>query len=85
MRKSEVKSKRIYTIDLTTIDGEGAFPCPKCGVTVSPDAETEEVYRISETKVKGDELAQLILLCNKCDCKIKLTGFLSQSQEARHK
>ncbi len=81
MKKPTVKKGRTYTIDLTKINGDGAFPCPKCGVIISPDDETEEVYTVLETKVKNDELAELVLLCNKCRSKIRLTGFLSQPKE----
>jgi len=66
-----------FTVDLTKIEGEGDFPCPKCGVTISPDDETEKVYSILETKVKGDALERLIILCNKCRSEIHLVGFLS--------
>jgi predicted RNA-binding Zn-ribbon protein involved in translation (DUF1610 family) len=76
MMKKTAKKGKAYTIDLTKIDGDGAFPCPKCGVIISPDDETEEVYQILETKVKGDELAELILMCNKCKSTIRLVGFL---------
>jgi len=82
MKKPAVKKGRTHTIDLTKINGDGAFPCPKCGVIISPDDETEEVYTILETKVKDDELAGLVLVCNKCRSKIRLTGFLSQSKES---
>ncbi|MDH5459873.1 MAG: hypothetical protein OEW71_02405 [Candidatus Bathyarchaeota archaeon] len=82
MKKPAVKKGMTYTIDLTTIDGDGAFPCPKCGVIISPDDETEETYTIVETKVKNDELVELILMCNKCRSKIRLTGFLSQPKES---
>lgn len=81
MRKTAVKkSKPPCTVDLTKIEGDGAFPCPKCGVVISPDDDTDEVYTILETKVKNDELAELILLCNKCRTRIKLTGFLSSDE-----
>ncbi|MBS7615805.1 hypothetical protein KEJ45_01220 [Candidatus Bathyarchaeota archaeon] len=80
MKKAAVKKSAMYTVDLTKIDGDGAFPCPKCGVIISPDDETEEVYQIIETKVKGDDLAELMILCNKCGSTIKLTGFLQQSE-----
>lgn len=82
MRKAAIKKSVRYTIDLTKIDGDGAFPCPKCGVIISPDDETEEVYTIAETKVKDDELVELVLKCNKCGSKIRLTGFLSQQKES---
>ncbi len=78
MKKAATKKDVMYTVDLTKIDGDGAFPCPKCGEIISPDDESEEVYTILETKVKGDELAELILMCKKCGSKIRLVGFLQQ-------
>jgi predicted RNA-binding Zn-ribbon protein involved in translation (DUF1610 family) len=80
LKKAAVKKRVLHTIDLTKIDGDGAFPCPKCGIIISPDDETEEVYKIVETKIKGNELAELILVCNKCGSAIKLVGFLSQPE-----
>jgi predicted RNA-binding Zn-ribbon protein involved in translation (DUF1610 family) len=80
MKKTSVKSKVEYTVDLTKIDGDGAFPCPKCGAMISPDDETENTYHIVETRVKKDELEALILTCNSCGSTIRLMGFLSQPQ-----
>ena len=85
MRKTATKKGGNYTVDLTKIDGDGAFQCPKCSAIISPEDETEEVYTIVETKVKKDELTELILKCNQCGSKIKLVGFLSPSEEAIHK
>lgn len=81
MMKKEAVKKSVYTIDLTRIDGDGAFPCPKCGTVISPDDETEENYQIVDTRVKDDELTELTLTCRKCKSTIKLVGFLSQPQE----
>lgn len=81
MKKEAVKKSMMYTIDLVKIDGDGAFPCPKCGSIISPDDESEEVYQIVETKVKNDELAELMLTCNKCGSTIKLVGFLSPPED----
>ncbi|MEM3641832.1 MAG: hypothetical protein QXH37_07930 [Candidatus Bathyarchaeia archaeon] len=75
MKKPQPRSAE-YIVDLTKIDGDGAFPCPKCGVVISPDDETEEIYRIVDTKVKGDNLTELIIVCNKCGSTIRLVGFL---------
>jgi predicted RNA-binding Zn-ribbon protein involved in translation (DUF1610 family) len=80
MKKETLKKGITYTVDLTKIDGDGAFPCPKCGAIISPDDETEETYQIVETKVKDAELAELMLTCNKCKSAIKLVGFLSQQE-----
>jgi hypothetical protein len=67
--------KSDYTIDLRVINGDGAFPCPKCGVIISPDDETEEIYRIIETRVEKGDLKELTLICQKCKSKIKIIGF----------
>lgn len=80
MKKTSMKKEIAYTVDLTKIDGDGAFPCPKCGTVISPDDETDDTYQIVETKVKKDELAELILTCNKCGTAIKLTGFMSSPE-----
>jgi predicted RNA-binding Zn-ribbon protein involved in translation (DUF1610 family) len=76
MKKDAVKKDAMYTLDLTKIDGDGAFPCPKCGTIISPEDESEEVYKIVETKVRNDELIGLVLMCGKCGSTIRLTGFL---------
>ena len=78
MKKAATVKDSICTIDLTKIDGDGAFPCPKCETLISPDDESEETYQIAETIVKNDELAELVLTCKKCGTKIKLVGFLAQ-------
>jgi len=66
----------ILKVDITQIEGEGNFPCPKCGVTISPDDETETVFKIIDTKVKKHNLEELVILCNKCESRIRLVGFL---------
>jgi hypothetical protein len=81
MKKAAATVKdNICIIDLTKIDGDGAFECPnpKCGTLISPDDESEKTYQIVETVVKNDELAELVLTCKKCRTKIKLVGFLAR-------
>jgi len=80
MKKTAVKKNMVYTIDLTKIEGDGAFPCPKCGSVISPDDESDTTYEIVETRVKGDDLEELVLTCKKCGTTIKLVGFMSQPQ-----
>ncbi len=69
------KTGPYLTVDLTQIDGDGTFPCPKCGTVISPDDETEEVYKIIDTRVVNDELVELVVSCGTCGTVIKLTGF----------
>lgn len=68
-------NQELFTIDLARIDGNGDFPCPNCGVSISPDDESEEVYRIVDTRMKGETLEELTIQCNKCGSKIRLIGF----------
>jgi len=75
MKKSLSKKSFSYMIDLTQIDGDGSFPCPKCGTVISPEDETETVYKIVNTKVVNDELVELIIMCSECKSNIKLAGF----------
>jgi uncharacterized C2H2 Zn-finger protein len=68
-------SPLVYQVDLTEIQGEGDFPCPGCGVIISPEDETEDVYRIVSTKVHDDDLEELVIQCNRCKNTIRLVGF----------
>jgi len=72
-----MKKASTYVVDLTKIEGDGSFPCPKCGVLISPDDETETVYRILKTKMRNDELEELTIQCNICKSKIRIVGFLA--------
>ena len=68
-------SPLVYQVDLTELQGEGDFPCPSCGVVISPEDETEDVYKIVNTKVNGEALEELVIQCNRCKSKIRLVGF----------
>jgi ribosomal protein S27AE len=75
MKKNTDKKGMLYTLDLTKIDGDGSFPCPKCGTVISPEDETEQLYKIIDTKVINDQLVELVVMCSNCGSTIKLTGF----------
>lgn len=75
MMKRLDKDNAEFTINIAAIEGDGSFPCPKCGMSISPDDESEENYQILDTKVINDELTELVISCGKCRSTIKLTGF----------
>jgi hypothetical protein len=75
MNNTVIKKSGIQTINLSNLDGEGSFPCPKCATMISPDDESEEVYKIVDTKVVNNELAELVISCRTCGTTIKLIGF----------
>lgn len=75
MMKKLDKKASTYELDLTTIEDDGSFQCPKCGLSISPDDESEENYQILDTKVVNDELAELVINCVKCNSTIKLVCF----------
>ena len=64
-----------YIIDLTKVKGKGEFTCPKCGIIISPDDKTENVYTIVEPVVENESLTKLIIKCNSCGSRIHLIGF----------
>jgi len=64
-----------FVVDLFETEGRGEFKCPRCGVEISPDDATEDVYKILDVVIKEDRLDKVILECNKCGSRIHLTGF----------
>jgi predicted RNA-binding Zn-ribbon protein involved in translation (DUF1610 family) len=74
-RGKQTKQALVIELDLTKIDGNGDFPCPNCGVTISPEDESEDVYIILEEKVRNDALEEMLIKCNRCGKQIRLTGF----------
>ena len=75
MSKKNLEKTEPYSVDLTKIDGDGSFPCPKCGSVISPEDESEEAYKIINTKVINDQLVELVVVCSNCASTIRLTGF----------
>jgi predicted RNA-binding Zn-ribbon protein involved in translation (DUF1610 family) len=75
MSKKNPQASGPFSVDLTKIDGDGSFPCPKCGSVISPEDESEETYKIVNTKVVNDQLVELVVECSSCGSTIRLTGF----------
>ena len=75
MKRNTTKEGMTQTINLAEIEGDGAFPCPKCGTIISPEDETEKVYKIIDTKIINDELVELVIVCENCRTQVKLIGF----------
>jgi transcription initiation factor IIE alpha subunit len=75
--KKKMKTRLLleYKVDLTKIEGSGDFPCPKCGVKMSPEDQTEGTYSIKEIKTRRDTLEELVIRCQRCKSLIRLTGF----------
>jgi DNA-directed RNA polymerase subunit RPC12/RpoP len=70
-----MKQIHAYEIDLTKIEGNGDFACPRCGTKISPEDDTEEAYSILEPKVNSHGLKELVIQCKTCGIRIHLTGF----------
>ena len=71
----QMKPPLVYQVDLTELRGEGEFSCPGCGVIISPEDETDDIYRVVNTTVHGKNLEELVIQCNRCKSKIRLVGF----------
>ena len=74
-RFGKMEKSKSFVVDLSKTKRSGEFECPKCGVRISPDDQSEDAYIILETIMKRDCLEKLILQCNKCGSKIQLIGF----------
>jgi len=70
-----MERNKLYTIDLTKTIGNGNVKCPKCGVEISPDDMSEDVYTVLQSIVNKDCLERVVLQCNRCGSKINLIGF----------
>ena len=70
-----MKQGNVHRLDLTKIDGDGDFPCPKCGIVISPEDSTEKKYLLLEPKISSGGLEEVVILCNGCGSHIHLTGF----------
>ncbi len=88
--RSELKQKNLggafpsdneeyHEIDLRKLDGDSSFPCPSCGTIIDPDDDTEEIFQVSETETKNNELFALTLICNNCRTNIRLVGFIDSA------
>ncbi|MCK4933251.1 hypothetical protein KAS06_01135 [Candidatus Bathyarchaeota archaeon] len=70
------RTSTVYVIDLTKIEGDGDFPCPSCGVVISPEDKSGDKYVIKNVRMKrGDELEELVIKCNGCGSVVHITGF----------
>ena len=69
------KQNLCYELDLSLTGPNGDFLCPKCGLFLSPDDETENNYRILETTVNSRGLESFIVQCKRCMSQIRLVGF----------
>ena len=81
MAKKTLEKSGPFMVDLTQIDGDGSFPCPKCKNMISPEDESEETYKILNTKVVNDQLVELVVECISCRSTIRLTGFEAAAME----
>jgi len=71
MMKKLDKKTSMYKVNLASDDG--SFQCPKCGLSISPDDDSEENYQILDTKLVKGELVELIVCCGKCRSTIEVS------------
>jgi hypothetical protein len=66
----------MFKIDLTKLEGDGEFPCPACGTTISPDDYSGITYNVLKVKMKPDgTIGEVCIQCEKCRSTICLVGF----------
>ena len=75
MEVKKMEKSLIYTVVFANLQEDGTFLCPNCGVKISPNDETEDVYCILESKLIDNKLEEISILCKNCKSIIKLIGF----------
>jgi hypothetical protein len=75
MMKNPEQTTPSFKINLATLEGDGSLLCPKCGMRISPEDETEENYKVVDTKTVNNRLDEIVVACGKCRSIITLTGF----------
>jgi ppGpp synthetase/RelA/SpoT-type nucleotidyltranferase len=66
-----------FIIDLRKVEGDGNFPCPKCGTILDPSDDSDTKYNIVETKINRNALLTgLVIKCKKCNSLIGIEGFV---------
>jgi predicted RNA-binding Zn-ribbon protein involved in translation (DUF1610 family) len=85
MMSKKLKQILSYMVDLTKTDREGAFQCPLCGNSISPDEDSEKDYSILEAKVNASSLEEVVIRCNRCESQINLIGFPPNDWLSNHR
>jgi predicted RNA-binding Zn-ribbon protein involved in translation (DUF1610 family) len=67
-------------MELDEINRNGSLPCPGCGVHISPDDQTEEVYTLLDVNMNGVSLEEIVVRCNRCRSQIYIAGFSKAEQ-----
>jgi len=71
-----MRMERRFRIDLTKIEGDGAFSCPTCGATINPDDYSGMTYELLDTKIRENgTVEEVVLRCRGCASIICLEGF----------
>jgi len=64
-----------FVIDLSKIEGEGDFSCPKCRVTISPDDDSGMTYDLLKSVEQDGLLEKVTIKCKTCRSTIKIEDF----------
>lgn len=77
------KHEPIITTNIRKLDieSDGKFPCPKCGAVISPEDETDEIYKILnvERSPSGD-ISGVLIRC-KCGAVIRIVGLEGEDED----
>ncbi|MBS7633794.1 hypothetical protein KEJ15_09340 [Candidatus Bathyarchaeota archaeon] len=60
---------------MTRVRGDGSVKCPKCGIKISPEDTTEEIYTVLEPVMRDNVLEKIVVQCKRCQSRISLVGF----------
>jgi predicted RNA-binding Zn-ribbon protein involved in translation (DUF1610 family) len=79
--KQKTTQIKAYQLDVSQTNRDGSFQCPNCGTKISPDDHSEATYTLYDTKLKGNNLDEIVIYCKNCLSFIHLGGFSELTQK----
>ncbi len=66
MKKATTQQIKAYKLDMSQTKEDGSFPCPNCGIRISPDDRSDSKYIVYDSKMKDDNLSEIVISCKRC-------------------
>jgi predicted RNA-binding Zn-ribbon protein involved in translation (DUF1610 family) len=84
MKQKIASQIHMYKVDMAQTDKNGAFQCPNCKATISPDDTSETVYTVYSVALTDNNIQEMVLHCKKCLSVIHLVGFREIRPSRKH-
>jgi predicted RNA-binding Zn-ribbon protein involved in translation (DUF1610 family) len=83
MKQKITQQIKAYKLDISQTNSDGSFRCPHCGIKISPDDHSEATYTLYDTKLKDNNIDEVVIYCKNCLTFIHLGGFFELCKKTR--